>query len=161
VLSLVGKKAEVHVAEVLPEVIEWNRQFLVKLNGALLNDRRVQVFAEDVARLIRRAQEARYDAILLDVDNGPTSFMRPENKRLYSRRGFQRIAAALQPGGRVAFWSATDEESFGEALARTGFRVHVVEAKSHERAKRFEHRIYVGETKPREREQQSPAATDL
>lgn len=152
VLSLVGKKAEVHVAEVQPEVIEWNRQFLMKLNGALLNDRRVQVFAEDVARLIRRAQEARYDAILLDVDNGPTSFIRQENKRLYSRRGFQRIAAALQPGGRVAFWSATDEESFGEALARAGFRVHVVEAKSHERAKRFEHRIYVGETKPRERE---------
>ena len=54
VLSLVGKKAEVHVAELLPEVIEWNRQFLMKLNGALLNDRRVKVFAEDVFRLIRR-----------------------------------------------------------------------------------------------------------
>jgi spermidine synthase len=160
VLSLVGKKAEVHVAEVQPEVIEWNRQFLMKLNGALLNDRRVQVFAEDVARLIRRAHEARYDAILLDVDNGPTSFMQQENKRLYSRRGFQRIAAALQPGGRVAFWSATDEESFGEALARAGFRVHVVEAKSHERAKRFEHRIYVGDTKPREREEAATAAAE-
>ena len=99
VLSLVGKKAEVHVAELLPEVIEWNRQFLMKLNGALLNDRRVQVFAEDVIRLIRRAQEARYDAILLDVDNGPTSFVQAGNSRLYSRRGFERIAAALQPGG--------------------------------------------------------------
>jgi spermidine synthase len=153
VLSLVGKKAEVHVAELLPEVIEWNRQFLMKLNGPLLDDRRVQVFAENVARLIRKGQEARYDAILLDVDNGPTSFVQANNSRLYSRRGFQRIAAALQPGGRVAFWSATDEEAFGEALARAGFRVHVVEAKSHERAKRFEHRIYIGETKPREREQ--------
>ena len=104
-------------------------------------------------RLIRRAQEARYDAILLDVDNGPTSFVQAGNSRLYSRRGFERIAAALQPGGRVAFWSATDEESFGVALARAGFRVHVVEAKSHERAKRFEHRIYVGETKPRIRQE--------
>jgi hypothetical protein len=66
----------------------------------------------------------------------------------------------LQPGGRVAFWSATDEESFGEALARAGFHVHVVEAKSHERAKRFEHRIYVGETKPREREAVVPPAND-
>jgi hypothetical protein len=56
----------------------------------------------------------------------------------------------------VAFWSATDEESFGEALARVGFRVHVVEAKSHERAKRFEHRIYIGETKPRERDAPIP-----
>jgi spermidine synthase len=124
----------------------------MKLNGVLLNDRRVKVFAEDVLRLIRRANEARYDAILLDVDNGPTSFVQAGNSRLYSRRGFQRIATALQPGGRVAFWSATDEESFGLALARAGFRVHVTEAKSHERAKRFEHRIYVGETKPRVRD---------
>ncbi|MFZ1221131.1 MAG: hypothetical protein WAO00_17695 [Chthoniobacterales bacterium] len=160
VLSLVGKKAEVHIAELLPDVIDWNRQFLMKLNGALLDDRRVQVFAEDVIRLIRRGQEARYDAILLDVDNGPTSFVQKQNSRLYSRRGFERIAAALQPGGRVAFWSATDEEPFGEALARAGFRVHVVEAKSHERAKRFEHRIYVGQTKPREREQTAADAAE-
>jgi spermidine synthase len=155
VLSIVGKKAEVHVAELLPEVVEWNRQFLMKVNGALLNDHRVKVFTEDVFRLIRRAQEARYDAILLDVDNGPTSFVRARNAQIYSRRGFNRIANALQPGGRVAFWSATDEEAFGESLARAGFRVHVVEAKSHDRAKRFEHRIYVGETKPREREERS------
>ena len=151
VLSMIGKKAEIHVAELLPEVVDWNRRFLMKLNGKLLNDRRVKVFTEDVMGLIRRAQAERYDAILLDVDNGPTSFVQARNSRLYSRRGFERIAQALQPGGRVAFWSATDEEAFGEALARAGFRVHVVEAKSHERAKRFEHRIYVGETKPRER----------
>jgi spermidine synthase len=151
VLSLVGKKAEVHVAELLPEVIDWNRNFLMKLNGGLLDDPRVIVFPDDVMHVIRRAQKERYDAILLDVDNGPTSFVQAKNARLYSRRGFERIAAALQPGGTVAFWSATDEEPFGEALARAGFRVHVVEAKSHERAKRFEHRIYVGQTKPRER----------
>ena len=84
---------------------------------------------------------------------GRPLLFRSKTRKLYSRRGFERIAAALQPGGRVAFWSATDEEPFGESLARAGFRVHVVEAKSHERAKRFEHRIYVGETKPREREQ--------
>jgi spermidine synthase len=160
VLSLVGKKAEVHVAELLPEVIEWNREFLMNLNGAVLDDHRVQIFAEDVARLIRRAQAERYDAILLDVDNGPTSLVQAGNYRLYSRRGFQRIAAALQPGGRVAFWSAIDEESFGEALARAGFRVHVVDAKSHERAKRFEHRIYVGETEPRHREAAAAAAAE-
>ena len=103
VLSIVGKKAEVHVAELLPEVVEWNRQFLMKVNGALLNDRRVKVFTEDVFRIIRRAQGARYDAILLDVDNGPTSFVQARNAQIYSRRGFNRIANALQPGGRVAF----------------------------------------------------------
>jgi len=156
VLSLLGKKAEIHVAELLPEVVEWNRQFLMKVNGTLLNDRRVKVFTEDVFQIIRRAQNTRYDAILLDVDNGPTSFVQARNAQIYSRRGFNRIANALQPGGRVAFWSATDEEAFGVSLARAGFRVHVVEAKSHDRAKRFEHRIYVGETKPRERDPAAP-----
>src|SRR3954468_15755781 len=71
VLSMVGKNAEIHVAELLPEVVEWNRQFLMKLNGALLDDRRVKVFTEDVLQIIRHAQNTRYDAILLDVDNGP------------------------------------------------------------------------------------------
>ncbi len=160
VLSLLGKKAEVHVAELLAEVVEWNRQFLMQVNGALLNDRRVKVFTEDVFQIIRRAQNTRYDAILLDVDNGPTSFVQARNAQIYSRRGFNRIASALQPGGRVAFWSATDEEAFAVSLARAGFRVHVVEAKSHDRAKRFEHRIYVGETKPRERDLNAPPAAD-
>ncbi len=161
VLSLLGKKAEVDVAELLPEVVAWNRQFLMNVNGSLLDDRRVKVFTEDVFQVIRRAQNTRYDAILLDVDNGPTSFVQKRNAQIYSRRGFNRIANALQPGGRVAFWSATDEEAFAESLARAGFRVHVVEAKSHDRAKRFEHRIYVGETKPREREQSPPSVEPL
>ena len=126
-----------------------------------MRDRRVQVFTEDVFRTIRRGQGARYDAILLDVDNGPTSFVQKGNARIYSRRGFNRIANALQPGGRVAFWSATDEEAFGVSLARAGFRVHVVEAKSHDRAKRFEHRIYVGETKPRERDPNAPPSRQI
>lgn len=152
VLGSVGKKAEVHVSELLSDVIDWNRKFLMKVNGALLNDRRVTVFTEDVSQIIRRVETDRYDAILLDVDNGPTSHVQPKNSRLYSRRGFMRIARALQPGGRVTFWSATEEQAFGEALVRAGFRVDVVDAKSHERAKRFEHRIYVGETKPRLRD---------
>ena len=152
VLGSIGKKAEVHVAELLPDVVEWNRKFLGGVNGNLLNDRRVKVLTEDVFQIIRRTQRERYDAILLDVDNGPTSHVQPKNSRLYSRRGFMRIAQALQPGGRVTFWSATEEPAFGEALVRAGFRVHAVEAKSHERAKRFEHRIYVAETKPRQRD---------
>ncbi len=156
VLEMIGKIGVVHVAELIPEVIEWNRKLLAAVNGELLNDRRVKVFTEDVFQIIRRVESDRYDAILLDVDNGPTSFVQARNAQIYSRRGFNRIANALQPGGRVAFWSATDEEAFGESLARAGFRVHVVEAKSHDRAKRFEHRIYVGETKPREREVNAP-----
>lgn len=160
VLALVGGGAEVQVAELLPEVIAWNREFLKKVNGRLLDDPRVQVFTEDVFYVIRRAAKtpaARYDAILLDVDNGPTSHIQPPNSRLYDRRGFGLLQRALRPGGRVAFWSATEEPQFVRDLARAGFAARVVEAKAHERAKRFAHRIYVAGIKPLAPVSASPA----
>ena len=72
VLELVGPNATVHVAELLPEVVDWNREFLGSVNGALLNDPRVKVLVRDVFEVIRQAPKPSYDAILLDVDNGPT-----------------------------------------------------------------------------------------
>src|SRR4051794_24099050 len=69
VLELIRKDGVVHVAELVPDVVTWNREFLAGVNGALLNDPRVEVFAEDVFALIRRGANAPYDAILLDVDN--------------------------------------------------------------------------------------------
>lgn len=148
VLELVRPSAIVHVAELLGEVVEWNRQFLMQVNGKLLDDPRVTVFVADVFHLIRDAGSAPYDAILLDVDNGPTSFVQPQNARIYGRRGFGLITRALNPGGRVAFWSATEEPAFVRDLGRAGFAVKTVEAKAHERAKRCEHRIYLGDLKP-------------
>jgi spermidine synthase len=145
VLEMVNLKAEVHVAELLPEVVAWNRDFLMGVNGRLLDDRRVSVLVEDVFAVIRRGHHARYDAILLDVDNGPTSFVQAQNSRLYDRKGFGLIKRALQPDGRVTFWSATDEPGFVGDLSRAGFQVRAVEAKAHERAKRSAHRIYVAQ----------------
>jgi spermidine synthase len=153
VLERVGHGAEVHVAELLPDVVAWNREFLGKVNGTLLDDRRVKVFTEDVFHVIKRAGETSgtgYDAILLDVDNGPTSFVQAKNSRLYDRPGFSRLQRALRVNGRVAFWSATEEPQFLRQLAKAGFAGREVEAKAHERAKRFAHRIYVATIAPPE-----------
>ncbi len=144
VLELVGSQATVQVAELLPEVIEWNRQFLGDLNGKLLDDPRVETIAGDVFDCIKKGP-ARFDAILLDVDNGPTSFVQAKNSRLYNRNGISLIHRALRPGGRVAFWSAEREPAFLAQLSRSGFLATEFEARAHERAKRAAHRIYVGE----------------
>ena len=143
VLELVGPNATVHVAELLPEVVAWNREFLGSVNGELLNDPRVKVLVRDVFEVIRQAPKPSYDAILLDVDNGPTSFVQAKNSRIYKRSGFDLIGRALRPGGRVAFWSACEEPGFMDSLSRAGFWTEAVPAKAHERAKRFAHVIYL------------------
>jgi len=145
VLELVGKYATVQVAELLPEVVAWNREFLGAVNGALLDDPRVEIIVGDVFDVIRKAGKDRYDAILLDVDNGPTSFVQAQNSRLYSRNGFAMIARALKPVGKVSFWSACAEPFFVSKLSRAGFQAEAFPAKAHERAKRDAHVIYVAE----------------
>ena len=145
VLELVSSKATVEVAELLPEVVAWNREFLGEVNGALLDDPRVSVIVGDVFDVIRNAKNACYDTILLDVDNGPTSFVQAKNSRLYDRRGFALISRILKPGGKVAFWSACEEPDFLQSLAYAGFKAEAFPAKANERAKRDAHVIYVAE----------------
>ena len=149
VLELTCPDAIVEVAELLPEVVAWNREFLREVNGKLLEDRRVKVLVKDVFEVLRLAPKPSYDAILLDVDNGPTSFVQKENKRLYQRHGFELIHRALNPGGKVAFWSAEPEKGFIETLWRNGFTARAVPAKAHETAKRAAHVIYVAEKSDR------------
>ncbi len=143
VLEIAGPTATVHVAELFPEVVEWNRQFLGAVNGALLNDHRVKVLVEDVFESIRRAADARYDVILLDVDHTPASLVQAGNARLYARHGYELLGKALRVGGRAAYWSAGEEPDFVARLTQAGFEVKTFEAKAHERAKRAAHRIYV------------------
>jgi spermidine synthase len=145
VLEIMGAGAVVEVAELLPEVVAWNREFLMGVNGALLTDPRVKVLVDDVYKVIRKGGADRYDAILLDVDNGPTSFVQPKNVRLYDRNGFSLIRRALTPNGRVVFWSACPEPAFEQKLSRAGFKIEAVPAKASEHSKRFEHMIYVGQ----------------
>ena len=148
VLELVGPKAEVVVAELLPEVVQWNREFLESVNGHLIDDPRVTIHVGDVFELIQEAAEetiAPWDAILLDTDNGPDALVQPQNRQMYSRRGFAMLWHGLSPGGRVAFWSATREQGFESRLRRDGFRTEWYAVPAHERAKRAAHRVYVGE----------------
>jgi spermidine synthase len=144
-LELVGRHARVQIAELLPEVVAWNRELLRGVNGQLLEDKRVEVITADVFHVIRRAGPAAYDAIMLDVDNGPTSMVQPGNARIYKRRGLTAIAQALKKGGKVAFWSAVPEPDFLHDLERAGFKAEAHPAKAHDRAKRFAHMIYLAE----------------
>lgn len=150
VLEIAGPDAVVHVSEILPEVVSWNRDFLEKVNGALLRDPRVTVLPEDVFKVMRESKGEPYDAILLDVDHTPSSWVQVQNFRLYERAGFTAVTQALKPGGLVAYWSAGDEPEFAHRLRRAGFGVQTYEAKAHPTAKRAVHRIYLGAPLPKE-----------
>lgn len=147
VLELAGPDWEVVVAELLPEVVEWNRRHLAGLNGSLLDDPRVHIHQGDVHDCLRAAADskrAKWDGVLLDTDNGPTSLVQPQNRRLYGRGGSAMIRESLRPGGRVAFWAAAEEAGFERRLQRDGFLTERHAIKAHERAKKAVHRVYVG-----------------
>jgi len=134
----------VDVAELFPAVVEWNRTFLAGLNGALLTDSRVNILVEDVAHALSRAA-AVYDAILIDIDNGPTAMVQANNAGHYRAQGIQRFARALKPGGRAAIWSAKPDHAFETRLARAGFAVKSVPAKLYSTAKKTAYTIYLAD----------------
>lgn len=145
VLALTGPDAVVDVAELLPEIVAWNREFLHEVNGKLLDDPRVHVHVRDVYELIDGCGDERYHTILLDVDNGPDPFVQNVNERLYQRPGILRIKNALQPGGRVIFWSAHPDKSFAKSLQGSFRNVECIPAKAYPKAKRFTHTLFVAD----------------
>lgn len=120
VLQEVGPGAEVTVAELVPGVIAWNRAALEDFAGRPLDDPRTQVFEGDVARLLSGSKPT-WDAIALDVDNGPEGLTQDENDWLYSDEGLAAVRRSLNPGGCVGFWSAMPDRAFGRRLQRLGF----------------------------------------
>lgn len=114
--------ARVVVAELVPAVVEWNRGPLAHLANQPLADGRVTLLEDDVALSIR-APGPGWDAILLDVDNGPNGLTRPANDRLYGPAGLAGAFAALNPGGVLGVWSVQPDREFGRRLSRAGFRV--------------------------------------
>lgn len=124
-LPRLGPEGRVVVAELVPEVIAWNRGPLSAVAGHPLDDPRVTVHEGDVGELIARSTEA-WSAILLDVDNGPEGLTRPSNSRLYTPNGLRTARRALRPGGMLAVWSAAPKPSFTERLRRADLRVEEV-----------------------------------
>ena len=127
-LSELGEGAKVTVAELVPAVVRWARGPMAHLFGGSLEDARVAIVEEDVGALI--VPGAAFDAILLDVDNGPEGLTRAANDRLYDLTGLKRARAALSPGGVLAVWSSAPDRAFTQRLARVGFAVEEVAARA-------------------------------
>ncbi|MDP0491257.1 MAG: spermine synthase [Verrucomicrobiota bacterium JB023] len=145
-LELTGPGSVIHVAELLPEVERWNRELMGGYNDDILNDERTEILVEDVYEVIRRAaqQGPRYDAILLDVDDGPSSLLQPQNSQLYRQEGLDLLKQALTTSGRVAFWAVERDPRLFRSLKKARFWAEEFPAAKHERAKRKEHAIYLG-----------------
>ncbi len=124
-LQRLGAKGRVEVAEVAPVVVEWNRGPLGDLAGRPLEDDRVTIREVDVARTLKEGHRS-YDAILLDVDNGPEGLTRKGNDWLYARAGLDAAFRALRPRGVLAVWSASSNRAFARRLYRGGFQVDEV-----------------------------------
>lgn len=141
-----GTDAEVVVAELVPAVIIWNRGTLAELAGNPLNDPRVTVYEGDVSKLIN-AQQNRFDAILLDVDNGPEGLTRKENDALYSPAGLASAAAALKSGGIFGVWSISPDHAFSSKLRKAGFAVKEIRARARGKHGGGRHMIWLAKRK--------------
>jgi spermidine synthase len=140
-LAALGPQARLAVAELVPEIIEWARGPMAALTAGCLDDPRVEVVAADVADLIA-AGRGRYDAILLDVDNGPDGLVRQANGRLYTPAGLAAAKAALKPGGVLAVWSAAKDAQFAKRLAKAGFTVEELQVRARSNGKGAKHTIW-------------------
>ena len=123
-LDLLPPDATVVVVELIPAVVEWNRGPLAPLAGYTLNDKRVQVETGDVAVTLR-SRPNRFDAVLLDVDNGPAALTSSMNAGLYNDRGIAAARVALKMDGVLAVWSAQEDRKFEQRLRRGKFDVQV------------------------------------
>ena len=121
-LAALGPAASVTLAEIMPQVIGWARGPMQALTAGCLDDPRVTLVIDDVGLLIHSARGG-YDAILLDVDNGPEGLVRRRNDTLYAPAGLEAARDALKPGGILAIWSAHPDPAFTRKLARAGFSV--------------------------------------
>lgn len=124
-LAVLGDDACVTIAEIVPQIIDWARGPMHAWTAGCLDDRRVHLVQDDVAVLISAAYGA-YDAILLDVDNGPEGLTRRMNDWLYSPKGLAAAMDALKPEGILAIWSASPDMEFANLLSQAGFVVTVV-----------------------------------
>jgi spermidine synthase len=140
-LAAVDRDARLTVVELVAEIIDWARGPMAGMTAGCLDDPRVALRIDDVGEAIRNATSA-YDAILLDVDNGPDGLVRRANNSLYSRSGLAAARTALKPGGVVAIWSAGQDNAFAKALGEAGFTVDEVAVRARSNGKGAKHIIW-------------------
>jgi hypothetical protein len=146
-LDLLPPNATVVVAEIVPAVVEWNRGPLGPLAGHPLNDLRVQVEIDDVAVTLS-SHRGQFDAVLLDVDNGPTAFAGSNNAGLYDHRGIAAALAALKMDGVLAVWSAREDQKFEQRLRHGRFAVEVEQVRGGLKKGGPRHTIFLGHKTP-------------
>ncbi len=145
-LAVLGAEARITVAELVPAVIAWARGPMADVFGDSLKDPRADLREADVAEMIA-AKAAAFDAILLDVDNGPEGLIRKANDALYDARGLQAIRRALRPGGVLAVWSSGPHPAFTKRLRDAGFDVNEVNIRATTKRSGARHVIWFA-TKP-------------
>lgn len=140
-LELVGTPATVDVAELMSQVIEWNRTYLVEHNGPLLDDPRTNVMLCDLFDCLGDGET--YDAILIDIDDTPDEVITEDNVKLYTPSFMALLRESLNPGGCLAYWMAVPSPRLEMALKKAGFDLTTHPAKAHEESEEDWHRIYV------------------
>ena len=128
-LAGIGPQGRIMVAELVPEIIQWARGPMAEVAAGCLDDRRVLLRMDDVGDAMLLAPD-KFDAIMLDVDNGPDGLVRPENNRLYGKAGLHNARKALTPGGVLAIWSAARDDKFVRRMESVGFEVEEVEVRA-------------------------------
>lgn len=133
--------AQVVVAELVAEVIEWNANPAYALSAEAMQDPRVRIVHDDVSKVLQ-SNAAQFDAIMLDTDNGPEGMIMSENSRLYAARGIQTTMAALRNGGAIAYWSVGDDPGFATALRHAKLSVKTLRVRAHDTSGPM-HTIYI------------------
>ncbi len=145
-LAVLGSDARIMVAELVPAVIAWARGPMADIFGDSLDDPRANVREADVVDVIR-SHDSAFDAILLDVDNGPEGLIRKANDALYDLKGLKAIRRALRPGGVLAVWSSGPNPLFSKRLGAAGFEVNEVAVRATTKRRGARHVIWFA-TKP-------------
>ena len=142
-LDLLPPDATVVVSELMPAIVEWHHGPLGALADHPTADRRVRIEVKDVIAMLRSSERC-FDAVLLDIDNGPEAFTESSNAGLYNDRGLATIRAALKPGGMLAVWSAWEDRRFEQRLKYAGFAVEVERVRARLKRGGPRHTIFLG-----------------
>ncbi len=141
-LKSLNSDADVIISELVPSIVEWNKEVLGKLADYPLKDSRVTLLVEDVVQVIKNRKSS-FDAILLDVDNGPDGLTQEGNAKLYSLSGLSMIKDALRPGAVVAIWSAAPDAGFTRRLKNSSFQVTEKKVRARTNKKGAFHTIWI------------------